>query len=204
MSFLYSLAYMNLAQILIISMFLSGIFYFTGYDKGDSQKAEISNVESQIQELGDTIQEKNKELKNMKQFKESVQSGGSKSVQHFLKYIPNTLTTAEIFTHLTKEAKVAGVDILDKRDEGISKSENFYEILKIRIKCTGTFSQITSFLSQLTNQDFILTTDDVSMTNSRESGRSVDIGMNVYGYRYVEKSQEEEKEEDKKEKEEKG
>ena len=200
MNFIYSLANMSLTQILILGLFLSGIYWFTGYNKGEDFVLQTSTVQTQVEKLEKQINKKQMSLESMKKFKYSVQEGGSKSVQHLLRYIPNSLTTANMFSYLTKEAKSSGVNIIDKRDAGILKFENFYEVLKLHIKCSGSFSQIVSFLSKLTNQTFILTTDEISMVSS-EKDQAIHVDMDIYGYRYVEGSEESEEEKEKKKKE---
>ena len=200
MNFIYSLANMSLVQILIIGLFLSGIYYFTGYNKGEDLVLQTTNIQTQIKKTEEEVHKKQANLESMKLFKRSVQEGGSKSVQHLLQYIPNSLTTANMFSYLTKEAKAAGVNIVDKRDAGILEFENFYEVLKLHIKCSGSFSQIVSFLSKLTNQTFILTTDEISMVSSVKD-QAIQADMNIYGYRYVEeKKEKQKKEEEEKEK----
>lgn len=194
MNILLHLAHMSLIQIIMLGAFFSGLYWFTGYNKGESLKNEINNIRTQISNVDLKIQKTKKDIENMNQFKKSVEESGSESIKFILQYVPNLLTTATMFSYLIKEAKEAGIDIVDKRDDGISDFEQFYETLKLHIKISGSFLQIVYFLSRLTEQKIILTSDNITM-NRVSGGRSVVANVDIYGYRYVDKKEEDEEKE---------
>ena len=189
MNLIYSLSKMSLTQILALGLFLSGIYWFTDYDNGDQLREKIDNVKVQIKQTDLKIKKVKTELENIKRLKKSVEVEGSKSIQLILEYIPNSLTTATISSYINKEAKESGIDIINRADRGVLDFENFYEILKVRIKCSGSFPQIVYFLSKLTQQKIILTSDNITM-NTVQGERSVVVDADIYGYRYKEPDKE--------------
>ena len=199
MKFIQELAYFGMLQVLISGIFLSGIFYFTIFDKGGTILENIEAAKKEIATLEQASKKQEKELQETLAFKKSVEKN-SHMVEKFLGYIPNKQSSIDVFTFLTKEAKESGVNIRSKRDEGVFDMDN-YDALKVKLSLSGSFSQILLFLSRLTAQKRIMIVEHIDITLPDDSVRKVQASMSIHAYRYKTQPAKEEQEADNKDKE---
>ena len=183
---------LNAFQMVVFGSVLTGVFYFSLYNDGSALKRQTEEVRSQIQTAEKDLEKKQEELDRLIQFERDLEVD-EKSIGIFLEYIPEEMTTVDMFRFITKEAKLSGVNIEDKRDNGM-KEEELFSSLKISLRVSGSFPQIVFFLSRLTAQERILLVDTIQV-ESFQSNRLVKASMNIYAFRYKGIPAEEEKEE---------
>ncbi len=181
MKFFYDLAGAGLIQIVVFGCLLAGGVYFFKYDKGDSARAGIEAVKGNIEKMKLEVRSQKGDLQKIEQFKNSV-ANKERSVNYLLNYLPNELSPVDIFSVLTKEARSAGVDIEDKRDSPVEKGE-IYDILKLHVTVKGSFSQVLSFMSRLTDQKWILVVDKVEMRLAAQ-GEELRANLDIFAFRY--------------------
>ena len=183
---------LTLTQILVFGSVLAGGFYFTVYNKGDSLKSQIESEQTAFQKAEKILAEKKDELVQLKQFEADLKKD-ERSINIFLDYISEQMTSIEMFRFITQEAKIAGVNIEDKRDHG-AVTKKTLDILKASLKISGSFQQIVYFLSKLTDQKRILSVTKINV-NASERDQHVTADMDISAYRYkpvVEKKEGEE------------
>ena len=180
----------NIAFAILLSGCIAGGYYLVKYDKGDSIKQQIQ----QINKDKDTTREKTNNLKlALKALRETdvVVNQMGMEINSFLKFIPSKLTSAMMLNHLNNTAKSTGVSVEGITNHDFVKKEEFYEKLKVSVTINGVFSQVLLFLSKLTGLTEVITVESFSMDSIRRQDISirgldeVKMRMDIYGYRYV-------------------
>ena len=186
MRIFYDLAGFGLAQIIIFGCFFMGGFYFFKYDDGSSLRQETVAVQENIKKMEVDIRSQEAELKKAEEFKEAL-AKEAQNVNYLLNYLPNELSPVDIFSILTKEARSTGVNIEDKRDSPLETGE-YYDTLKIHLTVKGSFSHVLSFMSQLTDQKWILVVNTVAMSEeSKDGGLKANLDISAFRYKDVAK-----------------
>ena len=190
MKILNDISQLTVVQIMVFGSILTGVFYFSFYDRGISLMKKTEDVNLQIQTVEATINKKQNEIDRLIQFEKDLVTD-EESIGVFLDYISTDMTTIDMFRLVTQEAKMAGINIEDKRDQGIDEKEMFY-ILKTSLKVSGSFPQIVFFLSKLTAQKRILLVDRIQV-EARAKKELVTASMDIYAFRYKQNTSKEEK-----------
>ena len=181
MSLVNDISNLNSFQLIVFGSILTGVFYFSLYNDGSALERQIKEVRTQVQGADKNLKTKQDELARLIQFKADLEVD-EKAIGGFLAYIPEEMTAIDMFRFITKEAKLSGVNIEDKRDNGVDEKDMFYS-LKISLRISGSFSQIVFFLSKLTAQKRILLVDSIQVENSG-SDELVQASMDIYAFRY--------------------
>lgn len=181
MNFLNDISNLNFVQIVVFGGILTGGFYFTLYNDGSVLMKQIEAENKRFKKVEEKLRIKKEELKRLIQFEEDLKRD-EKSIGVFLDYIPEKMTTFEMFRFITQEAKLSGVNIEDKTDHGVEEKE-MISALKASLRVSGSFQQIVFFLSKLTAQKRILVVDKIQI-KSVEKAQQVIASMDVYAYRY--------------------
>ena len=155
---------------------------------------QIEEANLRFQGAEKSLKEKQEELNRLVQFEKDL-AIDEKAIGVFLDYIPEKMTTVEMFRFITQEAKISGVNIEDKKDHGTEEKEMVHS-LKASLRVSGSFPQIVFFLSKLTAQKRILLVDQIKVENESNS-QTVMASMDIYAFRYkeAEPPQDENKEE---------
>ena len=198
MGFLMSLAHFQLVQIIVLGGFALGVFYFTAYDDGAGWRQEIVDVQEQVKKAEGEVVKVRAEIEEVKLFNQEV-ANHKKVIKFFLNYIPASLTFTEISSLVNKQALSSGVNIESKEDNQYTgqKKNTEYDILNLKLKVSGSFSQIMFFLSKLTAQKRLLVVNKIGLNISSESNQILS-DINLLAYRYkenIEKADEEPKQE---------
>lgn len=192
MNFLNGISNLTIMQIFVFGSILTGGFYFSFYNNGAALKKQIQMEEAQLKKTGESLRIKKDELKRLIQFEEDLKRD-EKSIGIFLDYIPEKMTTFEMFRFITQEAKISGVNIEDKTDHGVEEKEMVFA-LKASLRVSGSFQQIVFFLSKLTAQKRILLVDHIRI-EIIETSQQVMASMDIYAFRYKTNTPEKQKEE---------
>ncbi|MCZ0931837.1 MAG: type 4a pilus biogenesis protein PilO, partial [Oligoflexia bacterium] len=134
------------------------------------------------------------EIEQIKLFEREVLNH-KKVIKFFLNYIPASLTFTEISSLVNKQALSSGVNIESKEDNQFENpGENTeYDILNLKLKVSGSFSQIMFFLSKLTDQNRLLVVNKIDLNISSEA-KQIMSNINLLAYRYRENIEEPAKE----------
>lgn len=180
---------LNLIGMVFLSGVLSVVYYFVWYNNGEDIKTQIEDVKSKIVSTESSIKKKEKELEEAIAFDDSVKKLG-KEIEIFLSYLPEKLTTLNLFEDITKVSRESRVKIRNmtnsQRQGGKS---DLYDAIAIRISLEGEYSQLLTFLSKLTALDKFITVKDVRINpinqrDSKNQSRRIKADMTLLGYRY--------------------
>ena len=186
MSFFLNL---NLIGIVFLSGILSVVYYFVWYDSGAALKKQIADAQTQIVNADKTLEKKKVELEEAVAFDNSVKKLG-KEINIFLSYLPEKLTTLNLFDDITTVSKESQVSIknMTNSQESSGKS-SLYQSIAVRLSLEGEFSQLLTFLSKLTTLDKFITVKNVriqpiSDRKTRVQVQKIKADMTLLGYRY--------------------
>ncbi len=188
--FIRSFAEINIGLVILLSGCIAGGYYFVKYDKGDSIRQQIQQINRDKDKTKETINNLNLELKALQETDVVVNQMGME-INSFLKFIPSKLTSAMMLNHLNNTAKSTGVSLEGITNYDFVQKEEFYEKLKVSVTIKGIFSQVLLFLSKLTGLTEVITVENFSMESTRQRSISiqgmdeVQVRMDIYGYRYV-------------------
>ena len=177
-----SLAHFQIAQIIVFGGFVLGVFYFTVYDDGSILRQSIVDVQNQIKKSEGEVAKVKAEIESVKLFEREVENH-KKVIKFFLNYIPANLTFTEISSLVNKQALSSGVNIESKEDSEQIEDQDEYDILNMKLKVSGSFSQIMFFLSKLTSQERLLVVNKIDLNISPES-KQIMSNINLLAYRY--------------------
>ena len=130
------------------------------------------------------------QIQRVKLFEQEV-SNHKKVIKFFLNYIPASLTFTEISSLVNKQALSSGVNIESKEDSQYDGQEENteYDILNLKLKVSGSFSQIMFFLSKLTAQKRLLVVNKIDLSVLSEN-EQIMSDINLLAYRYQESVEE--------------
>ena len=192
MGFLTGLAHFQLAQVIVLGGFALGLFYFIGYDDGTVLRQTIVDIKNQVTQVEGEAVKVQREIDEVKLFEQEV-ANNKKIIKFFLNYIPVSLTFTEISYLVNTQAQSSGVNIESKEDNQLEgdQEDTEYDILNIKLKVSGSFSQIMFFLSKLTDQERLLVVNRINLNISPES-KQIMSDINLLAYRYKENIEEQE------------
>ena len=185
MGFLMSLAHFQVANIIVLGGFFLGIFYFTAYDDGAVLREVIVDIENQIKQTDTEISKVQNEISQVKIFEQEV-SNNKKVIKYFLNYIPATLTFTELSSLVNRQALSSGINIESKEDnKQLANQEDNpeYDTLNLKLKVSGSFSQLMFFLSKLTEQKRVLVINRIDLSLLAEEQQIIS-NIDILAYRY--------------------
>ena len=191
-----SLAHFQVAQIIVLGGFGLGVFYFTAYDDGTNLREVIADAQNQVKQTEKEVSKVRAEIDNVKLFELEV-SNNKKVIKYFLNYIPASLTFTELSSLVNRQALSSGVNIESKEDNKEFNDETDqkeYDTLNLKLRVSGSFSQIMFFLSKLTEQKRLLVVNKIDLNLLSES-KQIMSDINLLAYRYkgsIEKPEEQE------------
>lgn len=181
--------YMSTAQVIVIGIFFTGVYYFVFFNNGDTLKQSIKEVNTQIQTAENNITKAQKEYKDLQLFKEEIEQQ-EEFVKAFIDFIPSSLTFTDISELVIEQASSAGININSKRDIQFQRfKDTDYEFLNIKLEITGSFSLLMLFLSKLTEQKRVLVVDEINISTT--DNQMVKSQINLIAFRYKKKEEKE-------------
>ena len=185
---------MSIGLILLLSAAGGGVYYVFKYDKGDSIKAEIKNLEDQQTKIDQEINDLNVKLEQLNKLDKAYEHYGGE-VNQILQLIPYKMDSAIIVKHLDMQARKTGVDLTNINSQMSVEKKELYEKVKVSVTVKGLFRQILVFLSSLTELAEMITVEKFTLTRGSSSQDSyqrgiseVQMQMDIYGYRYISKA----------------
>ena len=188
MSFFLNL---NLVGIIFLSGIFSAIFYFTLYDNGDSQKKQIEDAKNQIVQIDSRMRQQEEKLREAVIFDDSVKKLG-RDIEMFLQYLPEKLTTLNLFSDITRVSQDTFIDIKTMTNSNRAGGDTgMYDSIAVRLSVEGKFAQLLVFLSKLTTLDKFITVKDIQIRpiGNNNAGevriQKIAAEMTLIGYRYA-------------------
>ena len=187
---------LNLVGIVFLSGIFSAIFYFTLYDNGDHLQQQIEDVKNQIIKIDSRMRQQEENLKEAVIFNDSVKRLG-RDIEMFLQYLPEKLTTLNLFSDITKVSQDSLIDIKTMTNsQDVKENTGMYSSIAVRLSVEGNFAQLLTFLSKLTDLDKFITVKNVRIRpvgNRKKDEANIQkiaAEMTLIGYRYSKSSSE--------------
>lgn len=193
-----ALSRLTTARAFILGIVLAAIYYIGFFDNGANIKAAIQQSRQTIQTQTQQSSVLDRELDQMRKMKQSYSELGN-TLKKLLSYIPENFRSADFQKLVSEEAKIAGVNIdrITNQQSGYSpqggdqKIPPEFEELGVDVQLSGSYSQILTFLSNLTKhkQLFILNKFTMSVVpnnspNSQSDQVLVSFDADIKAYRY--------------------
>lgn len=170
---------------------LSGILLsvFSAYYFGLGVQEYKDRTEAAKYQL-ETNQKKLKETLDSTQNKAKFQEETEKIAQTFrmaLDYLPKELDTQDILSKVYREARASGIELINFKPRS-SRIQEFYEELPMDIQTRGTYSQLLTFLSNVSRIPRIINIKNIDIGNPqfKEGVPYMQLSGTLAGYRYVE------------------
>jgi type IV pilus assembly protein PilO len=155
----------------------------------NSKKPELERAEAEQQQLLATLEQKAKKAANLDAYKaqlaEMEQSFGA-----MLRKLPNKTEVPNLLTDISQQGTAAGLDQkLFQPNAQVIK--DFYAELPIRMRLTGSFHSIGSFVSGIAALPRIVTLHDVEITQVGKTPGSdqLQLDLTAKTYRYLDEEE---------------
>ena len=172
-------------------LLLATLYYFTMFTGATKYKNQIRNLDQQIEKLRADIATNEAIVRDMKKFELEVNQI-SEQYQAALEYLPSKAKVEDVLDQLYKIAKTTRVSLSKVRPGGISR-QKFYEEMIVDIEITGTYSDLTSFIVEVSQIPRIITIRGLklrpSSKRSLSGGLLIELSGKLVTYRYIEEAE---------------
>ena len=188
MSFFLNL---NLVGIIFLSGIFSAVFYFALYENGDYLKKQVEDVKNQIIQTDSKMRQQEEKLREAVIFDDSVKKLG-RDIEMFLQYLPEKLTTLNLFSDITKVSQDTLINIKTMTNsKSVEGNTGMYDSIAVQLSVEGNFAQLLVFLSKLTTLDKFITVKDIRIRpvggkqTEGVKNQKIAAEMTLIGYRYA-------------------
>lgn len=174
--------------ILVIGLVLAAFYYFAMFDEGTRQQNQIKSLQQQIVKLDKDLKENESVVKDLPRFEEEV-NAVSEKFQAALTYLPSKANMQEILKLLYAEGRKAGINLTKVSPKMERIKGEFYEEILVDVELTGSYKQITYFLSRISKVPRIINIKDVELKKSSAKDRQsilLDMKGTLVSYKYIE------------------
>ncbi len=140
---------LDLQKCLLIGIGIAAIYFVLLYDSGESYLKQMQATQLQITESQATLDKVKKALEDQKKFEEDLKEINT-NIKDFQSFFSSPLTTNDLIANVSNFAEYNGV-IIEKLVQA-KKDTEFPEYPETAVEFTveGSFHNIMSFISQLT------------------------------------------------------
>ncbi|MFN3919983.1 MAG: type 4a pilus biogenesis protein PilO [Methylohalobius sp.] len=173
----------KIAVIAVLSLAVGGFWFY--FDTQD-QLAHLKQVQSQEQELKNTLAAKQKKAANLEEYKRLLQEM-EKAFGDMLRQLPNKAEVPELLVDVSQTGLAAGLEFeLFQPQEEVKKE--FYAELPIKVRVHGNYGQLGTFASGLAALPRIVTVHDVAIEPLKD-GNSLVMNAVLKTYRYLDEEE---------------
>jgi len=173
----------KLTTIVILSLVVVGLWFY--FDTKD-QLAELEQVRSQEESLKQTFAFKQKKAANLEEYKQQL-AEMEKTFGDMLRQLPNKAEVPALLVDVSQTGLASGLEFELFQPQGEVKKD-FYAELPIKVRVTGTYDQLGSFVSGLASLPRIVTVHNVSITPMDKSEK-LQMNATIKTYRYLEEGE---------------
>jgi Tfp pilus assembly protein PilO len=194
------LANLTYGRCVMINVALSALYFFLMYNDGSSLTTTITQMQSDISTKQARINTIEKAKKDADRYAETVKQLGAE-MEKISQAIPKDFTGIELLKIVSTIARTVGVSINKLADNSSQNSyaatttqDLIYDNVSVDVDISGTYNQIMTFLSALTQTDRLLVVKNLKLTSNATVGQLPTVVLNgsVYGYKFVEPVKKEE------------
>ena len=181
---------MPMTNFVLGGLLFAALYYFSVFTGASKYKSRIQNLDSEIVKLQNDIATNEAIVANMSKFESEVNQI-SEQYQAALEYLPSKAKVEDVLDQLYKIAKTSRVSLSKVRPGGVSK-QKFYEEMVVDIEITGTYSDLTAFIVDVSQIPRIITIRGMrlrpSSKRSLAGGQLLELSGKLVTYRYIEEA----------------
>lgn len=183
------LAELQWSRVAVGGLVLTILYWAALFDDGSQLIAQTTAARQEQAQKEKELQDAKTELANADQFELKVKEMASQ-FEKIVEFMPENMSTADLTAIATEQASRAGLKLM-KTEPNTSMASgeqpSFYTTTKLNITLEGGFSEIASFLSNVTKIPRLLTFQNLELASTAEADperpRLVVTGTLV-GYKY--------------------
>jgi Tfp pilus assembly protein PilO len=174
----------------LAGVLIAVLYFFGASDSGDTVLQNIENAQIGLKEAKIEIEKMRKELNDVNEFEIKVKTTTSQ-FKELLKFMPEDLNIADFNKLVTREVAASGLRAKRIAPTGEKEVKEFYSTIRIQVELEGTFSQIMTFMSNLSRSKQIFTFEGVELSrlSMENSSSNVLFAATIVGYKYVPKDE---------------
>ncbi len=184
--YLEKLASLAWSRVLILSVILGAVYYYTIYDSGAALDTRLQVAEKNLSDSRLKLEATKKADKNVKVFIQKVEDA-QKQFQNVVSYMPSDMNLGNFLQKVKDQASAAGASVQAFSPSSDSEKKEFYEIRKFDLQINGNFAQIVGFLSNLSKMPLLVTFNKINI--KKEGGEfdnpKLSFKGTLVGYRYL-------------------
>lgn len=185
---LMRLAGMQMQRILIGSLILGVLYYFTMFNDGSTIKAQIKTVEADIQKEEVTAKASDAAIKEVEQIRTAV-AELSEQFKMVSQAMPSEIQMSDMIRAVDTTSRASGVSVKTKEPKPIV-NHGYYEEIPLRITMEGNFSEITMFLYYMASQERIMKVNRFMMQVPNVADKNISPGRlffdgQVVSFKYI-------------------
>ena len=181
-----SLSRLSVSRVVLLGLFFAACYYLWLYDDATKITADIKKYKKEVTTLNKEEASLLENLRLAKQ-KEATQTFLEEKLKSMQRFVPEDLSPYEIISKISFAAKAAGVSIKKLNELSREKSDSiFFDAISIDVNLEGTYTQLVSFLSELSKDRKIYSLDSMKLSkkNKREMDSLVSFQGTIKGYKY--------------------
>jgi len=170
-------------------MFLVAVIAMAYFLAWKPKKPELDAARAEEQGLISTLEGKARKAANLDAYKAQLQEM-EQSFGAMLRKLPNKTEVPNLLIDISQQGSGAGLE-QKLFQPGAQVTKDFYAELPIKMKLTGTFHAIGSFVSGIASLPRIVTLHDVDITSvSKEKGADqLQLDVTAKTYRYLDEEE---------------
>jgi Tfp pilus assembly protein PilO len=158
-------------QVLMFSFVAAALYYFGLFDDGTSMRNRLQQTTTQLADSKKKLDETKKAMADAARFESEVKAT-TEQFSKLIEYMPENMSQSDLMSMVAKQAAAAGAKVT--RIEPVSAVQNqtkaeVYDPVRVNITLSGTFTQILSFLSNLSQVPRLLTFDKLNLATPGDS-----------------------------------
>lgn len=173
----------KIAVVILLSAALAGLWFY--FDTKD-QLAELETVRKKEVELKQTFARKQKKAANLEEYKQQL-AEMEKTFGDMLRQLPNKAEVPALLIDVSQTGLASGLEFELFQPQGEVKKD-FYAELPIKVRVTGNYAQLGTFVSGLASLPRIVTVHDVAIVPVKDGDRLV-MNAVIKTYRYLEEDE---------------
>ncbi len=176
----------------VISFLVAGAYYAMFFSDGSAKVQALATLKSQVKEADSALKATKKAVEEADKFERNVKEL-SEEFNRIVTIMPEKLSMAEMTAMASDTALKSSVRLLKTEPKSEVTKSDFYETIEFGFQIEGNFSQITTFLSQLSRVPRLMTMEKVELENSSDVAAEtpkLSFKATIIGYRYLPEKEE--------------
>lgn len=175
------------SRVFLYGLLASGLYWFALYNDGAALESQKQSVRQKMTEAQGQLEATKNAMRDANRFEQEVINLQQRFTR-ITEFMPETLRVSDLTTMIYDQAQRSGVRISGTDPQSGSEKIHFYEMMRIGITLDGSYSQIVTFLSNLSKAPRLVTFDNahLQLSTSTAPGEvpKVRFQGTLVGYKY--------------------